>query len=90
MAAPIFWAPGIIWFFPLENPHAHKIPPFRGGLGVSWNGGVEVPILYLFARYRGHLGSPGPKLEKESKNEFPGPLGPRAQKVENGVEKESK
>ena len=31
MAAPILWAPGIFWFFLLENPHAHKIPPFRGG-----------------------------------------------------------
>ena len=20
-----------VWFFLLENPHAHKIPPFRGG-----------------------------------------------------------
>ena len=31
MAAPILWAPGIFWFFLLENPHAHKIPPFGGG-----------------------------------------------------------
>ena len=30
-AAPILWAPGIFWFFLLENPHAHKIPPFGGG-----------------------------------------------------------
>ena len=43
-----------------------------------------------FARYRGHLGPPGPKLKKESENEFLGPLGPGAQKVENGVEKELK
>ena len=35
MAAPILWAPGIFWFFLLENPHAHKIPPFRGGGGGS-------------------------------------------------------
>ena len=34
MAAPILWAPGIFWFFLLENPHAHKIPRFRGG--GSW------------------------------------------------------
>ena len=27
--------------------------------------------------YRGHLGPLGPKLEKESENEFPGPRGPR-------------
>ena len=33
MAAPILWAPGIFWFFLLENSHAHKIPPFRGGGG---------------------------------------------------------
>ena len=26
-------APGIFGFFLLENPHAHKIPPFRGGGG---------------------------------------------------------
>ena len=39
-----------------------------------------------FARYRGHLGPWGPKLEKESENEFLGALGPGAQKVENGVE----
>ena len=32
MVAPILWAPGIFWFFLLENPHAHKIPPFRGGV----------------------------------------------------------
>ena len=31
MVAPILWAPGIFWFFLLENPHAHKIPPFKGG-----------------------------------------------------------
>ena len=47
-------------------------------------------IAKTFACYRGHLGPSGPKLEKESENEFPGPLGPGAQKVENGVEKESK
>ena len=31
MAAPILWESGIFWFFLLENPHAHKIPLFRGG-----------------------------------------------------------
>ena len=31
-------------FFLLENPHAHKFPPFSGGLGVCWRGGVEVPF----------------------------------------------
>ena len=49
MAAPILWAPGIFWFFLLENPHAHKIPPLRGGSGFFLEGGVEVPILYLWA-----------------------------------------
>ena len=38
-AAPILWAPGIFWFFLLENPHAHKIPPFRGGVVVFLEGG---------------------------------------------------
>ena len=53
MAAPILWAPGIFGLFLLENPHAHKIPPFRGGggvLGFFRRGGVEVPILFLWAR----------------------------------------
>ena len=47
-------------------------------------------IARTFARYRGHLGPPGPKLGKESENEFRGPLDPGAQKVDNGVEKESR
>ena len=53
MAAPTLWAPGIFWLFLLENPHAHEIPPFRGGGGVLgfWRkGGVEVPILFLWAQ----------------------------------------
>ena len=49
MAAQILWAPGIFGLFLLENPHAHKIPPFRGGCGFFWKGGVEVPILFLWA-----------------------------------------
>ena len=36
------------------------------------------------------MGPSGPKLQRESENEFPGPLGPKVQKVQNGVEKESK
>ena len=32
------------------KPHAHKIPPFRGGVvGFLEGGGVEVPILFLWA-----------------------------------------
>ena len=38
------------WFVLLENPHAHKIPPFRGGFWVFLEGGVEVPILFLWAQ----------------------------------------
>ena len=49
MAAPILWAPGISGFFLLENPHAHKIPLYRGGRGFFRRGGVEVPILFLLS-----------------------------------------
>ena len=44
----------------------------------------------LFARHRDHLGPAAAESWKfESEHEFPGPLGPGAPKVENGVEKES-
>ena len=50
MAAPILWAPGIFAFFLLENPHAHKIPLFRGG-GGSWvfleGGGGSVNFIFM-------------------------------------------
>ena len=36
IAAPILWAPGIFWFFLLENRHAHKIPRLGGGLQSVW------------------------------------------------------
>ena len=50
MAAPILWAPGIFWFFLLENPHAHKIPPFGGGvLGFSRRGGWKCQF-YFYGR----------------------------------------
>ena len=39
---------------------------------------LRVCLAKTFARYRGHLGPLGPKLEKESENDFPGPLGPGA------------
>ena len=50
MAVPILWAPVIFWFFLLENPHAHEIPPFRGGVWAFSERGVEVPILFSWAR----------------------------------------
>ena len=50
MAVPILWAPGIFWFFLLENPHAHKIPPFRGG-GGFWvfleGGGGSANFIFM-------------------------------------------
>ena len=33
-----------------KNSHAHKIPPFRGRCWGFLEGGVEVPILFLWAR----------------------------------------
>ena len=48
MAAPILWAPGFFWFFLLENPHAHKIPPFRGGvLGFFRRGGGSANFIFM-------------------------------------------
>ena len=51
---------------------------------------IVASIAKTFARYRGHLGPSGRKLQIEFENGFPGPPGPGAQKVQNGVEKESK
>ena len=49
--APILWAPGIFWFFLLENPHAHKIPPFRGGGVVGFlEGGGWKCRSYFYGR----------------------------------------
>ena len=49
MAAPILWAPGILWFFLLENPHAHKIPRFRGGELVFFleGGGASANLMFM-------------------------------------------
>ena len=48
MAAPILWAPGIFAFFLQENPHAHKIPPFRGGVvGFFGRGGGSVNFIFM-------------------------------------------
>ena len=49
MAAPILWAPGSFWFFLLETPHAHKIPRFRQGEGVSGQNGVDLSFSPCFA-----------------------------------------
>ena len=50
MAVPILWAPGIFWFFLLKNPHAHKIPPFRGGvLGFFRRGGGSANFDFMGA-----------------------------------------
>ena len=50
-AAPILWAPGIFGFFLLENHHAHKIPPFRGGgvMGFFRRGGWKCQF-YFYGR----------------------------------------
>ena len=55
---------------------------FRGMISIAI-------IAKTFARYRGHLGPSGRKLQIEFENGFLGPFGPGAQKVQNGVEKES-
>ena len=48
MAAPILWAPGIFWFFLLENSRAHKIPRFRGGGSwVSWKGEGSADFVFM-------------------------------------------
>ena len=62
-------------------------PPQKGKPRTSQN---PLSVAKTFARYRGHLGLSGRKLQIEFENGFPGPFGPRAQKVQNGVEKESK
>ena len=52
MDAPILWAPGIFGSFCWKTRHAHKIPLFfggGGGRGFLEGGGVEVPILFLWA-----------------------------------------
>ena len=52
MAAPILRAPGIFWFFLLDNPHAHNIPPFRGrgGGGFLLEGGGWTCQFYFYGR----------------------------------------
>ena len=50
---------------------------------------TENMVAKTFARYRGHLDPSDRELQIEFENGFPGPFGPGAQKVQNGVEKES-
>ena len=49
MAVPILWAPGILGFFLLENPHAHKIPPF-GCWGFLEGGGWKCQFNFYVRR----------------------------------------
>ena len=49
MAAPILRAPGIFWSFLLENPHAHKIPSFRGVLFLSERRGGSAKFIFMGA-----------------------------------------
>ena len=46
-AAPILWAPGIFWFFLLENPHAHKILLLGGLLGFFRRGGGSANFIFM-------------------------------------------
>ena len=85
------WVP---FLRPFPGNEAHNI--FRGGPKCDVLGGgqkVYVEKVYVgkpWPCYRGHLGPSGRKLQIESEKGFPGPPGPEAQKVQNGVEKESK
>ena len=64
MTAPILWAPGI-FVLSAGNPHAHKIPRFRGGQGswVFWTGGGgSADFIFMgvgiFLKFGGVLTSP--------------------------------
>ena len=51
MAAPVLWAPGILGFFLQEKtPMPIKFLLLGGGSGLFLEGGVGVPILFLWAR----------------------------------------
>ena len=58
LAAPILWAPGMFWFFLLENPHAHKIPPFRGGFWVFLEEGGGWKCQFYFYGRKDFLNTP--------------------------------
>ena len=55
IAVPILWAPVFFWFFLLENPHAHKIPRFRGGGGGSANLIFMGAGIFLTSKLRGPI-----------------------------------
>ena len=68
------WVPGILYFFLLENPHAHKILRLRGGgRGFFENGGgggslyVRAASIYHLTR-RSPLHLKGAQTESESAN----------------------
>ena len=45
MAMPILWAPGIFWFFLLENPHALKF--LFLGFFFGWGGGGSANFILM-------------------------------------------
>ena len=56
--------------FPLSRPFSNCQSPVRPWASLQVYSGNP------WTRYSGHLGPSGPKSEKESVNEFPGPVGP--------------
>ena len=50
MTAPILWAPGIFWFFLLENPRCSKNSRSQGGLVFFGRGGVGSSQFYFYGR----------------------------------------
>ena len=67
MAAPLLWAPGILWLFLLENPHADKIAPLGGAgvLGFFRRGGGSADFIFtgagIFLIRRSKRGKPDTK-----------------------------
>ena len=67
-----------------------ECPSIAHELGINFRGCDGHPSLRPFNAPRGVLGPFGLKVGNGVAHEFPGPSGPGAQKVKNGVEKESK
>ena len=59
-----------------------EIPPHHRETPVARPCRTVFSVAKTFARYRGHLGPSGPKLQTEFENGFPGPLGPGVQKAQ--------